>query len=180
MHKNTYLLLTALAIFAALIVGINIGKNFQPKTPPIATTDEQSSSSTIEQSNNSSIPSPTPDLIMHQFISKECAIEFSYNKDFQYKEPATGSAVFSNTKDETDLFAFVCQKNIPRPALTKENIEEFKVGSISAKLYHDTNAKDGTPMDKFIFTNPKNKLDIFLSATNKDTLQSLISSIIIK
>ena len=38
MHRNTFLLVLFLAILAALVVGVNIGKKLSPQETPIFTT----------------------------------------------------------------------------------------------------------------------------------------------
>lgn len=63
----------------------------------------------------------------------------------------------------------VCQQEIPRIALTPDLIESVIIraasgsASVSATMYHDTSEKDGSKIDKIIFTHPKTTLDVFIA-----------------
>lgn len=158
MQRNTYLLVTILAIFAALVVGVNVGRKVANlQTPP-------QPSSTIAPT---SIASPTPTLILYS--NQSCGFSFLYPDTLTKMEDASGSAIFIQTGSKMQTVAVACQKNMPRPPVSETNIETFLLtndldtASISAKLYHDSSAKDGSPMDALIFRNPKNGLDIFIA-----------------
>lgn len=172
MHRNTYLLVIILAIVAALLIGVNIGKNifrssaanFTERAPTI----------------------PTPTSLPVQFITytnAACGFSFDYPNSFTKMDNASGSAVLIRP-DGTESITVTCQKDIPRKPLPPEKIEtktlynESRSASVSAKLYHDTSARDGTPLDVLIFRNPKNGLDIFLAGTGT-TLQKIIDSLTI-
>src|SRR5689334_13041045 len=153
MYRNTYLVVSVLAVLAALVVGVNIGKKLQsqPPTQKIAAT-----------------PTPTPGIIMQPYEDTFCGFSVSYPSIFTVMENASGSAILNNTTDKTQSIVLTCQKNIPRPPLTPDKIESLTLAtstgaSISAKLYHDASAKDGTPIDAIIFHHPKNGMDIFIA-----------------
>lgn len=165
MPKNTLILLCILAVFTALVVGVNIGRSFQP---------HQITTTTI--SPTPVAPSPTPTIALSTYSSSYCGISFSYPKNLTKIEAQTGGAMFIDSVHPNQSIALACQKEIPRVPLTPDKIETIKIGSISATVYHDASAKDGTPVDKLIFTHPKNKMDIFISGLG-DSFVTILSSL---
>ncbi len=154
MHRNTYLLVIVLAICAALLVGVNIGKSLQKQTVSVPIP--------------SPTPTPTPDITIKTYTDTYCGFSFSYPSDFTVLENASGSAIFSNPTDKTQSITLTCQKAIPRPALTADKIEMFTIpatagASVSAKLYHENSAENGTPIDAVIFRHPTNGMDTFVA-----------------
>lgn len=143
MHRNTYLLVSLLAVIAALIIGVNIGR--QAKTPE-----------TIQPQL-----SPTPTIIapltVKPYSNAFCKVAFDYPANFTYLESASGSAAFTNPKGD-DGILLTCQKDIPRPAITEKNIEDIQIGSVAAKLYNK---------QSLIFRHPTTHLDVFLAGTGE-------------
>lgn len=162
MHRNTYLLVSALAVIAALIIGVNIGRQVvqspSPTPTPIVTPSQEPTTSASKTYRNSF-----------------CKVAFDYPASFTFLESASGSAVFSDSA-ASDAILLTCQKEIPRPAITEENIEGIQIGSVAAKLYHTQSDKDGTPIDSLIFRHPGTKLDVFLAGTG-EIFRKLISSV---
>ena len=159
MHRNTYLLVSILAVIAALLIGVNLGKRFFT-SPDSSLINRPSIQPTIS-------PSPAP---LISYINAVCGFSFEYPDVFTKMDNASGSAVLINQASNESI-TVTCQKNIPRKALPQEFIETVvltdasRSASISATLYHDTAPIDGTPLDVLIFRNPKNGLDIFLAGT---------------
>lgn len=147
MHKNTFILVTILAVIAALLVGFNMGKKFNP-TPEIVPTPTVSVTPTIAQIQTSI------------YKNAYCGITLSYPRDMTLTELATGSAKFSLG---TDVVVLACQKDIPGIAIGEENIETMMISSVSAKLYHTATPKDGTPIDVLMVEHPKTKMDVLVS-----------------
>lgn len=147
MHRNTLLVTLFLAIVAALVVGVQIGRRTNPSLSPTPTPI---------------ILTPTkPQQSFVPYTNDFCGFSFRYPSALTLTPGASGSAVLSNS-GETILIA--CQKDIPRPPLTQERIEEATIAGVTnAKIYHDASPKDGTPIDELIFTNPNNGLDVFIS-----------------
>ena len=150
MPRNTLIVIILLGIFAAIVAGVNLGRNAGAGT----------------QSRNTSItptikPTPTPSLI--SYTDTLCKITFSYPDNFTKVEIQTGGVTLVDQKNSKETIVAICQKDIPRVPLPKDKIESLKIGSISANLYHDTSEKDGTPIDKLIFTHPKTKKDIYIA-----------------
>jgi hypothetical protein len=153
MHRNTYLLVIILAIFAALLVGVNIGKGLQKQTVsvPIPTPS----------------PTPTPTITIQTYSDMYCGFSLTYPSNFTVLENASGSAIFNNPADKTQSITLTCQKAIPRPTLSPDNIETFTIpvtsgASVSAKLYHESSS-EGTPIDAVIFRHPTNGMDSFIA-----------------
>lgn len=145
MHKNTFVLVTALAVIAALLVGFNMGKKFNPAP------EAQTATPTVE---------PTPEPQTTQYTNSYCGVTVLYPAGMSVTEPATGSAKFTA---ENDSVVLACQKDIPGIAIAEENIEKVLIGSVSGTLYHTATPKDGTPVDVLIFRHPKTKMDVLLS-----------------
>lgn len=160
MHRNTYLLVTALAVVAALIVGINVGqilKQPAPKTPDAASVVA---------------PTPTPTIapiVPTAYRSEKCGFSLEYPSNLKKTETATDSAILTNPNNAKESIVIACQFEIPRPPLVDERIEFLVLESAStsataaARLYHDASAKDGTPIDELIFRNPRTGYDIFIA-----------------
>ncbi|MCX6793634.1 MAG: hypothetical protein NTY06_00845 [Candidatus Gottesmanbacteria bacterium] len=156
MHRNTYLLVSILAVCAALLVGVNIGKRLTKQKP-----SPTPNPVTVN-------PTPTPGEVVQTYTDTYCGFSLNYPTGFTVLENASGSAILNNTSDKTQSITLTCQKAIPKPALTADKIETLTIpktggASVSAKLYHDSSAKDGTPMDIVIFRHPTNGMDSFIA-----------------
>lgn len=176
MHRNTYLLVSLLAVIAALLIGVNVGRQFIPSSP------------------SSSLVSPTPSVLpsgqpaqtnLKTYRNTFCKVAFDYPMALTVLENASGSAAFtqphSNEAGFTgtnpdDGILLTCQKDIPKPTVSEGSSEEMRVGTIAAKLYHTQSASDGASIDSLIFRHPGIKLDVFLAGTG-DAFRKLISSI---
>lgn len=147
MHKNTFVLVTVLAVIAALLVGFNLGKKFN-----------------LVGNNATPTPStqPTPtQKPLTDYTNSYCHVSLSYPSALTLTENATYSATFSDTNQNTVTLA--CQNEIPRIAIQEENIETMQIGTVAATLYHTASPKDGTPIDVLIFTHPTTTMDVLLS-----------------
>ncbi|OGG11805.1 hypothetical protein A2Z00_01935 [Candidatus Gottesmanbacteria bacterium RBG_13_45_10] len=176
MHRNTYIVVILLAVFAALVVGVNLGKRFSSPAPssetptPVVTT----------QANPT--PTATPAATLVPYTNQTCAITFQYPSSLGIINPATSAAVLTDPANGGNTLAIACQKDIPRIPLPEEKIEtriipnSTNASSVSAKLYHSASAKDGLPMDALIFRNPKIRMDIFISGFG-DSFNQIIRSL---
>jgi hypothetical protein len=159
MHRNTFLLVLILAIVAALLIGVNIGKKF---TPPIEI---------------GALPSPTPiptPAIQTTFTSATCGISLTLPPGTTIAAEATNGAQFVSPDSTVVLLG--CEKEIPKLAIPADKIETIQVASITAKLYHTTSTKDGMPFDALIFRNPTTEMDIYLAGLGS-TFSAIIRSI---
>lgn len=154
MHKNTLLLVSLLAVISALLIGINIGRTIsQPASDSSA-------------SVTAPVTTPTPTLTY--LSGSACGISFQYPNTLTPMESSTSGMILADTAKPDASVVIICQSDIPGVSLTPEDIEQLTImnasgsASVSARLYHDTSAKDNTPIDKVIFTHPKTKLDVFL------------------
>jgi len=167
MHRNTYLIVSILAVVAALVIGVNVGKKLQnsPSASPSPTT-------TV---------APTPTDTIQTYVDSMCGFSVQYPSVFSLMDNASGSAVLSFSGDQTKSIVMTCQKNIPRPALPADKIVAMSLptttgASVSAKLYHDNSNKDGSAIDALIFTHPTSKMDVFISGVG-DAYTNLLSTI---
>lgn len=153
MPKNTLLFVSFLAVIAALLVGIQIGRSMTPQQVAVA-------------------PSPTPVITaiptLHSVNGSSCGVRFQYPSNLTAMEGSGSGMILANKTKPEESIVIVCQDEIPRVALPDEKIDVKKIlsvsgsASVSAKLYHDASQKDGTPMDKLIFTHPKTNQDVFI------------------
>jgi hypothetical protein len=168
MHRNTYLVVTILAIFAALVIGVNLGRKTtnQPSPTPKAL----------------ATPPAVPTLTPNTYTNTFCGFTLQYPSTLTKLEDASGSAVFVNGETNAHAFAVTCQRDILRPALPITQIETRRLtnalgtASISATLYHDSSPKDGTKIDALLFKNPITGLDAFIAGFG-DTFNEVISSV---
>jgi hypothetical protein len=168
MHKNTLLVTIVLAVLAALVVGIQIGRGLGRQTPLVNT------------------PTPTPRVsiapTLTMLTGDTCGVSFQYPNTLQALESSTSGMVLANTSNPTDSIIIVCQNEIPRVPLSEDLIESVVLraatgsASISANLYHDASQNDGTPVDKLIFTHPKTGLDVFIAGFG-NTYNQLLSTL---
>jgi hypothetical protein len=166
MHRNTYLLVIILAVFAALVVGVNIGRQLTATRQALITP---------------SSPTPIPTLAPLSYTNTVCGFSLLFPASLTMMGNTTASAILTNSRDTTQSVAIACQKDIPRPALNPSNIETVLIQNpggttISAHLYHDSSSKDGTTIDELIFRNPKNGFDIFIAGIG-DTYKKIISTV---
>lgn len=155
MHRNTYILVAVLAVFAALVVGINVGK----KQPPAAEAPVSITTPTA---------TPTPLSTRTPWVNAACGFSFTYPDAYELMENASGSGILKHTGSTDQSIVATCQTDIPRPALIADNIETVSLrrangASVSAALYHDASPKDGTPIDALIFQHPTNGMDVFIA-----------------
>ena len=197
MHKNTFLLISILAVIAALVVGINMGKRmagsqtvlpsptqnpiptetiFETPTPSGSISATPKSSPTI--STQSGVLSPTPAGSGGVFTSSACGVSVRYPAGMTVQDGGEKGAVFTSASNAGDIVVLTCQKDIPLPALTPEKIETKTIDGVPAKLYHDSSEKDGTSVDALIFTHPKNGMDVFVGGFGS-TFNSIIQTITI-
>lgn len=152
MHRNTLLLTAFLAVIAALLIGFNLGR-------------------TIPQSTTKGItPTPTgsPTPTFAYLSGAACGISFQYPNTLTPLESSSSGMVLADITNPDTSVVVICQKDIPEVPLPPNKIESMTIraasgsASISARLYHDVSAKDGSPIDKLIFTHPKTGLDVFI------------------
>lgn len=158
MHRNTYLLVTVLAVFAALVVGVNLGRKFSTPAAP------------TPQAVTTTAPTPTPTPLPHpvSYVDAKCGFTFDYPSNLQKVADASGSAILVDPATKKQIIV-TCQQEIPRVPLPPEKIDYLVIESastsatMSAQLYHDASQKDGTPIDKLIFRNFRTGYDIFIA-----------------
>lgn len=156
MHRNTYLLVSVLAVVAALVIGVNVGRNVTNSD-----TDNR-----VEQ-----VPSVTQaplEASTMRYQNAFCKVEFDYPASLAVFESASGSAAFTGANAGEGIL-LTCQQNIPRPDVGEENTEEVRIGSVAATLYRDS-------VDSLIFRHPATKLDVFI-ASAPQMLQKIIETL---
>lgn len=160
MHRNTFLLVLFLGIFAALVVGVNIGRGLTPSK-----TQQTQVSPTVNPSPSVSPPSAAA---TRRYTNAVCEFSLDYPNGIDLLEGATGSAMLLDRRTNTSI-VMTCEKTIPRPPLPTAFIEsriinnDSKTASIAAKLYHDRSPKDGTQQDALIYRNTKINKDVFIA-----------------
>lgn len=171
MHRNTLVVVSILAVLAALIVGVNVGRQMTPTvTNPTPTPPPK--------------PTPTPVAVSVPYTDNACGFSVNYMSNFSILENASGSAMLRESKDNGQTIVMTCQPDIPRPALPADKIETVSLktvtgASVSAKLYHDQSAKDGTPIDALIFKHPtRPRIDVFIAGYGQ-AFNDLVKTVIV-
>lgn len=165
MHRNTILVIGFLAVVAAMLVGLNIGKRLQPETPlptPLPTT--------LTKPLN--LPTPQPNPIGYNLT--DCGLSFTYEPEFNLETASSSAQLTSKTTQEQ--INIVCVPEIPKPALPPEKVDEIELAGNKAMLYHDTSAKDGSPLDAVILTHPNLEIEIGIFGFG-EKFQNLLKSI---
>ena len=182
MHRNTYIVILALAVLAALVVGLHIGKKFpqeedtanKPATTPsvshthtptptaLLSATRSADLHTASASGKTASGSAAPTMLT--FTSNSCGVTFPYPDTWTtHLSPTNDNGViFTEKANPSTMIILTCQKDIPTPALDDENIKSINIGTVSATLYHDKSSQDGTQIDGIIFTHPKTGLDVFI------------------
>lgn len=177
MAKGTVLTLFFLSIIASILVGINIGKK-------IGNTDLVSVPTQIARKSLSPTPTPTsaPKDLLETIAGKTvytnvtCGYQISFPPKWTKTnyDPRSVSIATAETQGSPKI-AIVCAPEIPKPALVPNKIVDTKLGTASAKLYHDTSQKDGSPLDEVITRIPGKDMEIFVAGFGP-TLQQILSS----
>ena len=178
MLKNTYYLILVLSICASLLFGMNIGRRMQTQenTNKQAARSNTQEASPTAQAISDTPPLTTPAMVKEEstqsskriknklYTSAPCGISISYPDTVSVQESKTENvgAVFTGSSNTNEVVVVTCQKDIPKPPVPAELIENIQIDTVVASLYHDKSQKDGTDMDALIFTHPKLKLDIFI------------------
>lgn len=160
MHRNTFVLVLILAIIAALLVGVNIGRKFTPQKDVLPSLSPTSI--------------PTQSTQSTSFTNPTCGVTFDLPQGTTVSAETTNSAQF--VSQDSTAVVFGCEKEVPNISISPEKIETIQVASLSAKLYHTTSPKDGTPFDALIFRNPTTAMDIYLAGLGS-TFSAIIRSI---
>ena len=168
MAKTTSILIIVLAILAALITGIQIGRKVG-KTNPIAQLPSPAQISIL------STPISSP-LSLLNYSSSDCGVTFSYSPTYQLQE-ASDSAILTNSQTGDEI-TLICGTEFPTPPLPPEKIEEATIAGQLATIYHDASAKDGSPLDVVVLTHPQRLLQIALFGFGQ-SFQQLLNTLTI-
>jgi hypothetical protein len=185
MHRNTYVVILTLSVFAAFIIGLNLGKTINKpvivNTPSPIIPDETQIATptpTIQFITLPSSPSSGTTIKSIPYINTSCGVSLTYPDTVTVTESTTKTigVMFTDKANPNNVIVLTCQKDIPRPPLPEEKTEYYKIGTVSGIIYHDTSAKDGTKADALIFTHPRTKLDVFIGGYG-NAFNALIQSI---
>ncbi len=148
MHRNTVFFIGFLAVLAAVLVGINIGRRIPQVSPTLIPPSPISSPASLQ---------PVVSLSNQADSRLEiCGLSFSYEPGFTLKQSSNAAELAGSN----ETIRVVCTAEIPRPPLPPEKMEEITLDGVKTTLYHDASAKDGTPLDAVIFKHPKKDLDV--------------------
>jgi len=166
--KTTAILIIILAIIAALVTGIQIGRK-------VGSGSLFTSSPTPDLTSQA----PSPSVIasasaqLQTFTHKECGVQFQYDPAYQVSQSSNSAILVNGTTG--DQVSLACAAEIPLPPLPPEKIDEATVAGQAATIYHDASAKDGTPIDVVIFDHPVKGLKVALLGFGEVFQQTLTS-----
>ncbi len=170
MHRNTLLFVSSLAVIAAFLVGTLVGRNL-PRSTTLTVAPAPSPSA-----------QPTPLVIPQRtYTDITCGLTLEYPNTFAVLDSTNSGTLLSDPQNESNNVLIICQKDIPRVPLPSSKITSVtlytaKDTTVSAKIYHDAAASDGTPMDKLIFTHPNSGMDVLIGGFGA-TYNKIISSV---
>ena len=151
MPRNTFILVSILAVIAALIVGVNAGR--------FITGDSQSK-------NADKTPEPSvsiPPVIKYIFYKNTvCGISFSVPEDYRTLESTGGSTLFIKKEDPSQSVTLICQNSLPPMAEASGSASRIMIGSVSAMLSSVISEK-GVSVRSLDIIHPKTDLNIRIS-----------------
>ncbi len=185
MVKNTALLLFFLCIVATLLIGINLGKKIGKNTDvpnlPVPTNPPVSVSPTLIPTVQLNLP-PTSSATTSAnaetstVTDQTCGFRLTFPSSYlKQKTENSQSQIFTNPDKPEEGVATACQEEIPKPPLTADKIESIILDGVAATLYHDQNAKDGTPRDEVIVKHPSKNLEVIIAGYGTIFRQALSS-----
>lgn len=184
MAKGTIIFIFILSIFASLLAGINIGKKIEkmqlassitPTVIPITPTFTIFPTTTPVVSPNARVTTKSA-TGKSTYRNRTCGFEFSYPGSYLSQKSVNEQAtIFTDPDDPNTAIAATCATEIPKPPLPPEKIETITLDDVSVTLYHDSNAKDGSPRDEVIVKHPTNGKEIIIAGFGP-TFQSALSS----
>ncbi len=159
MHRNTRLVIFFLAILAGIVTVANLRKTENPE-PQVQQTFPT--------------PTPTSDIFAGavRYDSDECGISLVYPRTHEFMEnpEEEGGVQFIRMEHPTETITLSCAKTIKPPDVTADMTLEYTAASVSGILYRGVK-------DAFIFTNPKNNLEVKIGGVSillKKVLETLI------
>ncbi|KKR33375.1 MAG: hypothetical protein UT63_C0018G0015 [Candidatus Gottesmanbacteria bacterium GW2011_GWC2_39_8] len=182
--RNTLLLIISLVAFGSFLIGVNVGKKVAfeeiklsditptltavniTNSPPISpiTPISPTNNETMKPSNNG----------FSTYTNQTCGFSFTYHGSYIKEESNNNATVINLDPDNPDdKISATCQKDIPRPPLSDNKIENIEIDGIAAKLYHDAYMKDGSPRDEVIVKLPNREEDLFIAGYGKTFNQIL-------
>ncbi|MCJ7739879.1 hypothetical protein MUP32_00995 [Candidatus Microgenomates bacterium] len=185
MVKNTALLLFFLCIVATLLIGINLGKKIgksevsnqqpvisnQPSVVSPTTTKKEELSLSPTSMATTSATAETSTV-----TDQTCGFHLTFPGSYlRQKTENNQSQIFTNPDKPEEGVATACQEEIPKPPLTADKIESIILDGVAATLYHDQNAKDGTPRDEVIVKHPVKNIEIIIAGYGTIFQQALSS-----
>ncbi len=160
MHRNTFFFILFLAVFAAIVAGINITRYVSPQT----TTEPTQTASQIT-------PALTPQK-QTQWVTKEtCDISFSHPAIFQSIDIGTGGITLVNTNNENEFLIILCQ-NTPPVNKNMNATEKKQIGTVSAQLYAEQQENQRKTL---VFQHPSSKKYLYISGTIESFDEVLMS-----
>ncbi len=185
MAKATVFFLFILALVATLLFGINIGKKIsrnqniqtEPTTNDQRPTTIPSTTLTLSPTITSTASSQMKGTkSLTTYTDKTCGFSFSYPGSFIKTQAVNQqSTIIADPNDQDQAIAATCAQDLPKPPLPGDKIESIILDEVSAKLYHDSAARDGSPRDEVIVKHPTNGLEIIIAGFGP-LFQQVISS----
>lgn len=155
------------------MIGINVGKK-------ISSNQNMPSEPTASGQRPATVLSPTLTLTptitsttssqmkgtksLTTYTDKTCGFSFSFPSSFIKTQTVNQqSTIITDPNDPDQAIAVTCAEEIPKPPLPDDKIEQITLDEIPATLYHDTNAKDGSPRIEVIVKHPTKNLEIIIA-----------------
>jgi hypothetical protein len=174
MHRNTAVVIIFLAIFAAIVVGVNLAHVGQNQSPP----DTLSENSPTPQI--SSIPTSTPVTAL-SFDMVTCGISLSYPATFTKVVLENGATTFLDPVSPIDATTIDCKNSLPKQFAKDSTQATVMIGSVSATIYTPPQPATGSAQEKtkLYFRSPNVKKDVVISGSG-NTLTEILLSLTIK
>lgn len=175
MQRNTLLFTIFLAIFAAIVVGVNLGHMIASNSPPTT----NNSQLTTHNSQPILTPTPTP-IPLLTFTIDVCGVSLSYPSSYTKLSLDNNTTTFLNPLAPVEATTIQCQSFLPKVTPKGATATNFSIGSVSGTLYIPPAATDSAQdKEKLYLRNTAKKKDILISGSG-DTFENLLKTLTIQ
>jgi hypothetical protein len=175
MPRNTLVVVIVLAIFAALVVGVNIGKG-----------NSSSQVSLIPSPTpNELIPSPTVTPKLFLYTNTYCGLSFQYPETLKRMDAgiASSSAVFNDNSSDSSIIV-LCGASVPLESI--DSLEAIPItiplqgsdtASVSGKMYiESSSASSSSQLTHIVIPKLPNKMELIISIKGS-IIEQILSSL---
>lgn len=146
--RSTFIVVVFLAVFAAVVAGVNIARIFSP--PPLPPENTVTPTLPVLQPTGK----PEPDSLL--FSDDYCQVSFAYPAGLTERRIASGTAILLDAQNDGDAVLVTCNPSLTPPDLPP--IGEITVSGQAVSVY-DTEASGSAAIRTLFFRHPETDLN---------------------